>query len=365
MADEAKKTALHDKHVAAGAKMVDFAGYLMPIQYHSIQAEHQRVRSTVGLFDVSHMGEFWVKGPKAGDFVNTLTTNNAAKLQPDQAQYTTMLYEDGGIVDDLLVYRFKDRYMLVVNASNLEKDWAWIQEHAPEAGVELENASDRMSLLAVQGRHAEATVQKLTDIDLSEIKFYWFREAQVDGIPAIVSRTGYTGEAGFELYIADEHAPGLWDAILEAGAEFDIEPVGLGARDTLRLEMKYPLYGNDIDGTTNPIEAGLGWVTKVNKGDFIGRDAVQDVKEKGINRKLIGFEVEGKAIPRKGYECFQAGERIGTVTSGCWSPSLEKGIGQAYLLREYTAVGTRFELDVRGKRIPARVVETPFYKRDY
>lgn len=362
---EGAKTTLYDKHVEAGAKMVDFAGYQMPIQYRSIQAEHKRVRESVGVFDVSHMGEFWVKGPDMVDFVDHVTVNNAAKLQVNQAQYSAMLFEDGGIVDDLIVYRFEDRMMLVVNAANRQKDWDWINKHAKEFDVELEDASDRMSLIAVQGRNAPDVLKKLTETDLGEIKFYWFREGEVAGHRAIISKTGYTGEAGFELYVDNESAPAIWDALMEAGQEYDIEPAGLGARDTLRLEMKFPLYGNDIDETTNPIEAGLGWITKVNKGDFVGREAIQEVKAKGISRKLIGFELEGKAIPRKGYPCVQGDTTIGEVRSGAWSPSLDKGIGTAYLDKEYAAVDTRFEVEVRGKRIPAHVVETPFYKRDY
>ncbi|MCB2199017.1 glycine cleavage system aminomethyltransferase GcvT [bacterium] len=361
---EGVKTALYEKHVAAGAKLVPFAGHIMPIQYHSINAEHERVRTTVGVFDVSHMGEIWVKGDRAIDFVNKVTVNNATKLQVNQAQYSAMLYEDGGIIDDLIVYRFPDRIMLVVNAANREKDFEWLQKHAP-GDVILDDASDRMSLLAVQGRHAKDVIQKLTDTNLDEIKFYWFRDGIVAGHRTIISSTGYTGEAGFELYVDNENAASLWDAIFEAGKEFDIEPVGLGARDTLRLEMKFALYGNDIDKTTNPIEAGLGWITKVNKGEFVGRDAILEVKSKGLTRKLIGFEIEGKAIPRHEYKCFQGDAEIGHVTSGCWSPSLDKGIGMAYLETEFAQVGTRFEVEIRNKRVAAHVVETPFYNRPY
>ncbi|MFH0881804.1 MAG: glycine cleavage system aminomethyltransferase GcvT [bacterium] len=358
------KTALYDKHVEARAKMVSFAGYQMPIQYRSINEEHKRVRSTVGIFDVSHMGEVWVKGDRAADFVSRITVNNAAKLQVNQAQYSAMLYENGGIIDDLLVYRFNDRFMLVVNASNRQKDVDWIKKQAP-GDIIIDDASDRISLLAIQGRNALDVVQKMTRTKLEDIQFYWFREGEIAGHRAIISRTGYTGEEGFELYVDNEEAPAVWDAVMDEGREFDIAPIGLGARDTLRMEMKYALYGNDIDETTNPIEAGLGWITKVNKGEFIGRDTILDVKEKGIERKLIGFVVEGKAIPRHSYECFSAGEKIGNVTSGCWSPTLDQGIGIAYLAKEYTQVDTRFDLDIRGKKIPAKVVETPFYKRDY
>jgi len=361
---EGVKTAFYEKHLVFGAKMVPFAGYLMPIQYHSITAEHLHVRQSVGVFDVSHMGEIWVKGDRAIEFVNRMTVNNVSKLQVNQAQYSALLYENGGIVDDLIVYRFPDRILLVVNASNKDKDYTWIEKHAP-GDIILDDASDRMSLLAVQGRHAKAVVQKLTTTNLDDIGFYWFRDGLVADARCIISRTGYTGEEGFELYIDNESAEQVWNAVFEAGREFDIQPIGLGARDTLRLEMKYALYGNDIDQNTNPIEAGLGWITKVNKGDFIGRDAILEVKEKGLTRKLIGFEIDGKAIPRHEYKCFQGDSEIGFVTSGCWSPSLDKGIGMAYLETEYTQVGTRFEVDVRGKRIPAFVVETPFYNRPY
>jgi len=361
---EGAKTALYEKHIEAGAKMVPFAGYMMPIQYESIKAEHEHVRNSVGVFDVSHMGEVWIKGDGAVDFVNSITVNNVSKLAENQAQYSAMLFDDGGIVDDLIVYRYPDKIMMVINASNHDKDVEWIKKHAGNK-VEIEDASDKMSLMAVQGRHAETILQKLTDVKLDEIKFYWFRQGKIADVEAIISRTGYTGEAGFELYVSNEDIVKLWEAVFEAGKEYDIRPIGLGARDTLRLEMKYALYGNDIDETTNPIEAGLGWITKANKGEFVGREAILEAKSKGLTRKLIGFELEGKAIPRHDYLCFQGDEEIGKVTSGCWSPSLEKGIGTAYLKKEYTAVGTHFELEIRGKRISAKVVETPFYKRPY
>jgi glycine cleavage system T protein (aminomethyltransferase) len=361
---EGAKTAFYEKHVEAGAKLVPFAGYTMPIQYHSIKKEHERVRSSVGVFDVSHMGVVWIKGEKAVDFINSITVNNVAKLQVNQAQYSAMLYDDGGIVDDLIVYRYKDKIMLVINAANKAKDIAWIKDHAP-ADIEIEDASDKMCLLAVQGRNAQEVLQKLTDEKLEEIKFYWYRQGKLNGKDVIFSRTGYTGEDGFEIYMYQSDALEIWDAIFEAGKEFDIEPIGLAARDTLRLEMKYCLYGNDIDKTTNTIEAGLGWITKANKGEFVGKEAVLEVKSKGITRKLIGFEVEKKAIPRHGYSCFIGDDEIGQVTSGCWSPSIDNGIGMAYLKKDFTAVGTHFELEIRGKRVPCKVVETPFYKRPY
>ncbi len=300
----------------------------------------------------------------ASDFINKITVNNVSKLLTNQAQYSAMLYEDGGIIDDLLVYKKENEFMVVVNAANLEKDLNWMKDHLSQ-DVELINASDSISLLAIQGRNATEVIQSLTDVQLDEIKYYWFRQGEVAGVPVIISRTGYTGEDGVELYVANEYATTLWDAIFKSGKDFDIEPIGLGARDTLRLEMKFALYGNDIDKTTNPIEAGLGWITKVNKGEFIGREAIIKVKEKGIARKLIGFEIEGKSIPRHGYACKQGSESIGTVTSGCWSPSLEKGIGMAYLEKEYTPIGTKFMVEIRNKLVPATVVETPFYKRPY
>jgi len=361
---EGAKTALYEQHVALGAKMVPFAGYIMPIQYHSINAEHQKVRESVGMFDVSHMGEFMVKGNDAADFLNMATVNNVQKLKVHQAQYSAMLREDAGIVDDLLVYRFEDHFMVVVNAANRQKDFEHLSAQI-QGDVELIDESDNFTLLAIQGRFAPGIVQSLTDMDLDQVRYYWFEEGLISGHPAIISRTGYTGEDGFELYISNENAIPVWNAILEAGKAHDIEPVGLGARDTLRLEMKFALYGNDIDETTNPIEAGLGWITKSAKGDFLGRDRILEIKEKGITRKLIGFEIDGKAIPRHGYDCHQGDDVIGHVTSGCWSPSLDRGIGMAYLAKEFTPVGTRFEIDIRGKRVGAEVEDTPFYKRPY
>ncbi len=339
--------------------MVPFAGFLMPIQYHSILEEHKRVRSTVGVFDVSHMGEIEIRGENALDFVNYLVTNDVSKLSVNQAQYNAMCYEDGGIVDDLIVYRREDHYLLVVNASNTDKDFEWILKHRPQ-NVTVENISDSITQLAVQGKKAEAALQKLTEVDLSAIKFYWFREGNLAGVPMIISRTGYTGEPGFELYFDKKYSEEIWNRVFESGAEFDIEPIGLGARDSLRLEKKYCLYGNDIDQTTNPLEAGLGWITKLNKGDFVGRSAVLKIKEAGLQRKLIGFVVEGRLIPRHGYSLQKDGETVGTVTSGCYSPILEKNIGLAYLRADLCEIGNRFDIMARGKAIPAEVVKTPF-----
>ncbi len=356
---EAKKTALYDIHVRLGAKMVDFAGFKMPIQYASMLEEHKRVRTTVGVFDVSHMGEIVIRGENALKMVNYITINDAAKIQVNQAQYSAMCYDDGGIVDDLIVYHFGDHYLLVVNAANTEKDFQWILEHRIP-GVEIENISDSITQLAVQGKKAEPTLQKLTPVDLSQIKFYWFTEGELAGVPMTISRTGYTGEPGFELYFDRKHSEAVWNAVFEAGKEFDIAPIGLGARDSLRLEKKYCLYGNDIDETTNPFEAGLGWITKLDKGDFVGRDALVKIKEEGIRRKLVGFIVEGRMIPRHGYRVTKNGEAVGTVTSGTFSPILEKNIGLAYIQKEIAVVGETVDIEARGRKETATIVKTPF-----
>lgn len=356
---EPKKTALYDIHVKLGAKMVEFAGFLMPIQYTSIIEEHKKVRTSVGVFDVSHMGEIEVRGPRALEFVNYITINDASKLAVDQAQYTAMCYPDGGIVDDLICYRRKDHYLLVVNASNTDKDFAWILKNKFD-DVEVTNISDQITQLAVQGKNAEPILQKLTDVDLSAIKFYWFKEGELAGVPMIISRTGYTGEPGFELYFDRKYSVDVWNKVFEAGREYDIAPIGLGARDTLRLEKKYCLYGNDIDQTTTPLEAGLGWITKLDKGDFIGRDALLKQKAEGIQRKLMGFISEGKMIPRHHYPILKNGEDIGHVTSGCFSPILEKNIGLGYVKIEYAKIGESIEISARGRSVPAQIVKTPF-----
>ncbi|RLD14719.1 glycine cleavage system aminomethyltransferase GcvT [candidate division KSB1 bacterium] len=356
---ELKKTALHDVHVKLGARMVEFAGFHMPIQYHSIREEHRRVRETVGMFDVSHMGEIIVKGPKALDMVQKVTINDASKLAVGQVQYSAMCYEDGGIVDDLLVYRFADHFLLVVNASNKDKDYEWILKNKID-GCEVLDVSDDYTQLAVQGKKAEPTLQKLTDVDLSAIKYYWFTEGELAGVNMIISRTGYTGEPGFELYFANEHAVDVWNKIMEAGKEFDIEPIGLGARDTLRLEKKMCLYGNDIDETTNPLEAGLSWITKLDKGDFIGREALLKIKEEGLKRKLVAIVLEGQGFPRHGYKILKDGKEVGHVTSGTVSPILNKGIAMGYVAIEFAKIGTPLEIDIRGKRVPAVVIKPPF-----
>jgi aminomethyltransferase len=361
---QAKKTALCEVHQELGGKMVEFAGYLMPVQYKGIMDEHLCVRESVGLFDVSHMGEFIIKGDKAVDYLQRLTLNDVTKLEEYQAQYTGMCYDHGGIVDDFIVYRFPDHYMIIVNASNIEKDFEWMEKHLTP-GVELSDISDDYALFAVQGRNAEATLQKLTDLDLSSVKAFRLQPAKLNGLQATFFRTGYTGEDGFEIGLDAEQSVQAWRAILEAGKEFGIEPIGLAARDTLRMEMKYCLYGNDIDETTNPIEAGLGWVTKIDKGDFLGREPIKQVKENGATRKLVGFEVKDRAVPRQGYKLIKDGQEIGEVTSGTFSPSLEKGIGLGYLNVPFNQVGTGVAISIRGKEIPAEVVKTPFYQRPY
>ena len=362
----AKKTALTDIHRQLGAKIVEFAGFEMPVQYTSIRGEHLRVRTTVGVFDVSHMGEFYVTGPEREAFVDYVTVNDVKALSVGQVQYSCMCKPHGGIVDDLLVYRFPDRIMLVVNASNMEKDFGWLKENL-RGGVQLENRSDDITLLAVQGRDAQALMRKLTETDLSQIKYYWFVEGRVAGAPAVISRTGYTGEDGFEIYLANRDGVTVWNALLDAGKEFSLEPIGLGARDSLRLEMKMCLYGNDIDETTHPLEAGLGWITKLNKGDFIGRDKILAHKQAGLTRKLVGLEVEGAGFPRHGYAILhkEDGRSIGTVTSGTVSPCLNKGIAMGYVPTELSDVGSEVKVDCHGRVFPAKVVKTPFYQRPY
>lgn len=358
-----KITAFNEIHKKAGAKMLEFAGYEMPIEYTGIIDEHNTVRNGVGVFDVSHMGEFWVKGPNSLNLVKKLTSNDPGILAPGQAQYTCFPNGKGGIVDDLLVYCYEpNKYMLVVNAANIEKDWNWVVSNN-DVGAELENASDRISQLAVQGPKATAALQKLTDINLSEIKFYTFVTGKIAGVDdVIISATGYTGAGGFELYFRNEVAGQMWNAIFEAGEEFGIKPIGLAARDTLRLEMGYCLYGNDIDDTTSPIEAGLGWITKFNNGrQYIDRDFLMMQKTEGVTRQLRGFILLERGIPRHGYELVNSeGGTIGHVTSGTMSPTLNKGIGMGYIAKEYSAFGTQVFVKIRNKAIPAEVVRIPF-----
>jgi len=360
---QTKKTALYNRHEILGAKIVPFAGYYMPVQYSGIIDEHITVRNKVGMFDVSHMGEFEFRGPDAERFLNWMTTNNVARLEVGQIQYTTMLYNDGGIVDDLLVYRLEDHYMTVVNAANLDKDYNWLQEHL-DGDMEMKNVSDEITLLAIQGPNAESLIAGLAEDEVKDIVYYHFRSGKIAGVHAIISRTGYTGEDGFEIYIGRESSEQLWDAIMEAGKPLGIKPIGLGARDSLRLEASYCLYGNDIDQTTNPIEAGLGWIIKSKKkGGFIGKQPVLDAKA-GVKRKLTGFVLKSKGIARHNCEVFFNDLKIGYVTSGGLSPVLDKVVGMAYIDLPYNETGTQLEINVRGRRIPAEVIPIPFYKRD-
>ena len=360
-----KTTPFTEKHIALGAKMHEFAGYNMPIEYSGIIDEHLTVCQGVGVFDVSHMGEFWVKGPKALAFLQKVTSNNVAVLTPGKIQYTCFPNDKGGIVDDLLVYQYEpEKYMLVVNAANIEKDWDWCVSHNTE-GAELENASDHMAQLAVQGPKAILALQKLTDIDLASIPYYTFKVGKFAGEEnVIISNTGYTGAGGFELYFYPNVADTIWKAVFEAGEEFDIKPIGLGARDTLRLEMGFCLYGNDLDDTTSPIEAGLGWITKFIEGkEFINRPMLEKQKAEGVTRKLVGFEMVDRGIPRHGYELVNSdGEKIGIVTSGTMSPTRKIGIGMGYVKPEYGKAGTEICIDMRGRKLKAVVVKPPFRK---
>lgn len=360
-----KITPFTENHIALGAKMHEFAGYNMPIEYTGIIDEHLTVCNGVGVFDVSHMGEFWVKGPNALAFLQQVTSNNVATLSPGKIQYTCFPNEDGGIVDDLLVYQYEpEKYLLVVNASNIEKDWNWCVSHNT-VGAELENASDHIGQLAVQGPKAILTLQKLTDINLSDIPYYTFQVGEFAGEKnVIISNTGYTGAGGFELYFYPDAAAKIWDAVFEAGAEFGIKPIGLGARDTLRLEMGFCLYGNDLDDTTSPIEAGLGWITKFVDGkNFTNRPMLEKQKAEGTVRKLVGFEMIDRGIPRHGYDLVTAdGEKMGVVTSGTMSPIRKIGIGLGYVKPEHSKVGTEIYIDMRGRKLKALVVKPPFRK---
>lgn len=359
--EDLKYTALNDLHIALGAKMVPFAGYNMPLQYSGLTDEHNAVRNSVGMFDVSHMGEFIIRGSKALDLIQKISTNDSSKLTPGKIQYSCMPNGRGGIVDDLLIYMLSDNtYMLVVNASNMEKDWNWIQSQNTMK-AEMQDISDRTSLLAVQGPKATEAIKTLTDIDLEEMKYYTFEKGVFAGCDnVLVSATGYTGSGGFEIYLDNEHAAKVWNKIMEAGKGVGIMPAGLGARDTLRLEKGFCLYGNDIDDNTSPIEAGLGWITKFTK-DFIDSKKLKIQKEKGVERKLVAFNMLDRGIPRKDYELCDIDENvIGKVTSGTSSPTLKNGIGLGYVKVENSKVGTEIYLSVRGKHLKAEVVKLPF-----
>jgi aminomethyltransferase len=358
-----KNTALTNTHIALGAKMVPFAGYNMPVQYVGINAEHETVRTAVGVFDVSHMGEFILKGEGALDLIQKVCSNDASKLYDGKVQYSCLPNENGGIIDDLLVYRMDEKtYMLVVNASNIEKDWEWISKFN-NFGVDMKNISDRTSLLAVQGPKAAQALQSLTDTDLAAMEYYTFVKGTFAGVDnVVISATGYTGAGGFELYFDNEHADKIWKAIFEAGAPFGIQPIGLGARDTLRLEMGFCLYGNDIDDSTSPLEAGLGWITKFTK-DFVNSSNLAAQKEAGLKQKLVGFEMIDRGIPRHDYEiCDASGKVIGKVTSGTQSPSLQKAIGLGYVQSDFAKEGGEIFINIRENLVKSQVVKFPFYK---
>jgi len=359
-----KNTALLQKHLEANAKLVPFAGFNMPVQYEGVNAEHDTVRHGVGVFDVSHMGEFFLRGPKALDLIQRVCTNDASVLFDGKAQYSCMPNGKGGIVDDLIIYRISEvEYLLVVNASNIEKDWNWIASHNTE-GVEMVNASDSYSLLAIQGPKAAEAMQSLTDVNLSEMGYYTFTKGTFAGQKDIfISATGYTGSGGFEIYIPNEAATTVWDAVFEAGKPYGIKPIGLAARDTLRLEMGFCLYGNDIDDSTSPIEAGLGWITKFTK-DFVDSEKLKSQKEQGVSRKLVAFEMVERGIPRHDYRILDGNNReIGKVTSGTMSPSMKIGIGLGYVETPHASIDSAIYIEIRDKGILAKVVKLPFYKK--
>jgi aminomethyltransferase len=359
-----KNTALTQKHIALGAKMVPFAGYNMPVQYEGVNAEHETVRNGVGVFDVSHMGEFILKGPNALALIQKFSSNDASVLFDGKAQYSCMPNGKGGIVDDLIIYRVtENEYFLVVNASNIEKDWNWISS-LNDLGVEMQNVSDDYSLLAIQGPKAAEAMQSLTDVNLSEMVYYTFQHGKFAGVDNVmISATGYTGSGGFEIYVKNQDIEHVWNEVFKAGASFGIKPIGLAARDTLRLEMGFCLYGNDIDDTTSPLEAGLGWITKFTK-DFVDSDFLKKQKEEGVTRKLVAFEMIDRGIPRHDYPILDSnGNVIGKVTSGTMSPSMKVGIGLGYVTREFSALESEIFVEIREKGVKAKVVKLPFYKK--
>lgn len=383
-----KRTALYEEHVRMGGRLIDFGGWELPVQYSGVMEEHETCRTAAGLFDVSHMGEVHVEGADAERYLNYLVTNNVSKLAIGQAQYTAMCHESGGIVDDLVIYRrAQDQFLVVVNASNTDKDFQHMvrvqnQLQNPSSNQPLKkppgefgefkdlrvtNESSRYSQIALQGRHAPAILSQITSTDLSAIKTYWFAEGKVLGIPAIIGRTGYTGEDGFEIYVPWEKGPEVWRALEEKGKPYGLKPCGLGARDTLRLEMKYPLYGNELTDETLPLEVGLGWVFKLDKGEFMGRGPNVEAKEKGLKRSLAGIKLLERGIARHGYKVFtqDGAQEIGEITSGTQSPSLKQSIAIAYLKTEHSKIGTRLTVDIRGVKVPAEIISTPFYKRPY
>ncbi|MCM2277966.1 MAG: glycine cleavage system aminomethyltransferase GcvT [Oligoflexia bacterium] len=369
-----KRTALFEEHQRLGGRLIDFGGWELPVQYSGVIDEHQACRTAAGIFDVSHMGEVHVEGPDAEAYLNYLVSNNVAKLADSQAQYSVLCNEHGGLVDDLVIYRrARDRFLVVVNASNTDKDFAHMvkiqkQFQGGKARVSVTNESARYSQIAVQGPKAAEIVQKITKTPLAAIKTYWFAEGTVLGsIPAVLGRTGYTGEDGFEIYVPWEKGPEVWRALVEAGQPLGMKPCGLGARDTLRLEMKYPLYGHELTDETNPLEAGAGWVVKLDKGDFVGKTPIVQAKEAGLKRKLVGLRLLDRGIPRQGYAVYSGDGaiRIGEITSGTQSPSTKQAIGIAYVTIPNSAEGTKLTVDIRGQKVAAEVIPTPFYKRPY
>ena len=363
MGSPLRRTPLYDRHLAAGARLVDFAGWEMPVQYRGVIDEHRAVRTAAGLFDVSHMGEIRVFGASAEAFVQALTPNDVSKLAPGRAHYSALLDQRGTFLDDLLVYRLEDtEFLLVVNASNAARDFEWVADREQD-GVAVEDVSERWALLALQGPRAVGILSRLTETPLEGIRYYRFERGKIAGRPAILSRTGYTGEDGFELYLDPGDAPEVWDRLLEAGAPDGLEPAGLGARDTLRLEAGMALYGHEIDSTTTPWDAGLDWIVKLDQGDFVGRDALVAARERGPERRLVGFEGIGRGIARQGHRLLDAGRVVGSVTSGTFSPTFEKAIGMGYVEADRAEPGTELVADVRGREIPVRIVPLPFYKR--
>lgn len=361
---ELKRTPLYEEHVAAKAKVIDFGGWEMPVQYAGVIEEHMTVRTKAGLFDVSHMGEVDVHGQEALAFVQHLITNDVTKIADGQILYTPMCYPEGGIVDDLLVYRYNpEHFYLVVNASNTDKDYAWMLEQAKGFDVKLENISPQTAQLAFQGPLAEKILQRLADIDLSDIKYYWFTHGQIDGVPCLISRTGYTGEDGFEFYFAPEYAPQLWRKILAEGASEGAQPIGLGARDTLRFEARLPLYGNELGADISPLEAGIGFFVKLGKEEFVGKDVLQQQKENGLPRKLVGLEMIDRGIARSHYPLQKDGEEVGFVTSGSFSPTLNKNIALGLVRADLAVLGDTLDVMIRGKEVKAKIIPTPFYKR--
>lgn len=358
-----KKTALYDEHLAAGARMVPFAGYMMPLQYTGILEEHRAVRLSAGLFDLSHMGEFRVTGADALSAVDRLVTNDIRGLDEYAIRYTPMCYPDGGVVDDLLVYRFPDHLMLVVNAANIDKDLEWIRDNL-RGDVEIESVCDDVALIAIQGPKAVSILQLLTDVDLAAVRYYHFTQGQVASVPSVISRTGYTGEDGFELYVSPAAASRVWNALLKAGVGEGLTQVGLGARDTLRLEAGYMLYGNDIDHTTSPLEAGLGWTVKFGEHDFIGRRVLEGQKAAGLERRLVQLEMQDRSIPRPHYPIVSVGRQVGEITSGTFSPTFNRGVALGYVERGVSKVGSNVEIMIRDTLHPARIVRKPLYKRE-